>query len=81
LFTNEVVLSWLRYFSENAPINLVKLKMLDITGNNKNLIPTVMCNRAVGLYGCRTSGHLYDMWNAELGDCDIWYNEGSNPTG
>ena len=21
------------------------------------------------------------MWDAELGDCDIWYNEGSDPTG
>ena len=30
------------------------------------------------------AGHpdiFYDMWNAELGDCDIWYNEGSDPTG
>jgi precorrin-6Y C5,15-methyltransferase (decarboxylating) len=30
------------------------------------------------------AGHpdiFYDMWNAELGDCDIWYNEGSDPSG
>jgi hypothetical protein len=52
MFTNEVILSWLQYFSKNAPINLAKLKMLDITGKNKNLIPTV------GLYGRRTSGYL-----------------------
>ena len=47
LFTNEVILSWLQYFSQNVDINLAQLKMLDITGKNKNLIPTVMCNRAV----------------------------------
>ncbi|MDD2620607.1 MAG: precorrin-6B methylase, partial [Syntrophomonadaceae bacterium] len=82
MFTNEVILSWLRYFSENAPINLAKLKMLDITGKNKNLIPTVMNNRAVLVF--TDAGHpeiFYDMWNAELGDCVIWYNEGSDPSG
>lgn len=82
MFTNEVILSWLQYFSQNVPINLAKLKMLDITGKNKNLIPTVMSNRAVLVF--TDAGHpdiFYDMWNAELGDCIIWYNEGSEPSG
>ena len=82
MFTNEVILSWLRYFSQNVDINLAKLKILDITGKNKNLIPTVMCNRAVLVF--TDAGHpdiFYDMWNAELGECDIWYNEGSDPEG
>lgn len=82
LFTNEVILSWLQYFSQNVDINLAQLKMLDITGKNKNLIPTVMCNRAVLVF--TDAGHpdiFYDMWNAELGDCVIWYNEGSDPVG
>lgn len=82
MFTNEVILSWLKYFSRSAEIDLAKLKMLDITGTNKNLIPAVMCNRAVLVF--TDAGHpniFYDMWNAELGDCDIWYNEGSDPSG
>jgi len=82
LFTNEVILSWLRYFSQNVDLNLSKLKMLDITGENKNLIPAIMSNRAVLVF--TDAGHpdiFYDMWNAELGDCDIWYNEGSDPSG
>lgn len=82
MFTNEIILSWLQYFSKNVEINLSKLKMLDITGKNKNLIPTVMSNRAVLVF--TDAGHkdiFYDMWDAELGDCDIWYNEGSDPSG
>jgi len=82
IFTNEIILSWLSYFSRNVEINLSKLKMLDITGENKNLIPAIMCNRAVLVF--TDAGHMdifYDMWNAELGDCDIWYNEGSDPSG
>ncbi|MEQ8175393.1 MAG: precorrin-6B methylase [Syntrophomonadaceae bacterium] len=82
MFTNEVILSWLHYFSENVDIDLAKLKMLDMTGKNKNLIPAVMSNRAVLVFV--DAGHpdiFYDMWNAELGDCVIWYNEGSDPIG
>ncbi|MDD2233994.1 MAG: precorrin-6B methylase [Desulfitobacteriaceae bacterium] len=82
MFTNEVILSWLEYFSRKVEINLAKLKMLDITGKNKNLIPTVMSNRAVLIF--TDAGHpdiFYDMWNAELGDCEIWYNEGADPAG
>lgn len=82
MFSNEVIMSWLQYFSQNVDISLAKLKMLDITGKNKNLIPTVMCNRLVLVF--TDAGHpdiFYDMWNAELGDCVIWYNEGSEPAG
>ena len=82
IFTNEVILSWLQYFSRNVEINLSKLKMLDITGKNKNLIPAIMSNQAVLVF--TDAGHpdiFYDMWNAELGDCDIWYNEGADPIG
>lgn len=82
LFTNEVILSWLQYFSQNVEINLANLKILDITGKNKNLIPTVMSNHAVLVF--TDAGHpdlFYDIWNAELGDCEIWYNEGSAPSG
>jgi precorrin-6Y C5,15-methyltransferase (decarboxylating) len=67
MFTNEVILSWLQYFSQYVDINLAKLKMLDITGKNKNLIPAIMCNRAVLVF--TDAGHpdiFYDMWNAEL---------------
>ncbi len=81
-FTNDVIISWLDYFSKNVDIDLAKLKMIDITGKNKNLIPTIKSNRAVLVF--TDAGHpeiFYNMWNAELGECDIWYNEGSEPTG
>ena len=82
IFTNEIILSWLHYFSQNVDMNLAELKMMDITGKNKNLMPAVMCNRAVLVF--TDAGHpdiFYDMWNSELGDCEVWYNEGSEPSG
>jgi len=82
MFTNDMIISWLEYFSKNVNISLAGVKMLDITGKNRNLIPAIMCNRTVLVF--TDAGHpdiFYDMWNAELGDCEIWYNEGSEPSG
>ena len=82
IFTNDVILAWLKYFAQNVDIDLAKLQILDITGPNKILIPAIASHRAVLVF--TDAGHpdiFYDMWNAELGDCDIWYNEGSDPTG
>ena len=47
IFTNESILSWLQYFAKNTAIDLEKVKMLDITRKNKNLIPTVESHKAV----------------------------------
>ena len=46
LFTNEIILSWLQYFAQNMSIDLERVKMLDITRKNKNVIPTVESHRA-----------------------------------
>ncbi len=82
LFSNGVILSWLEYYAERAGLDLEKVKILDITKKNRNLIPTVEANRTVLVL--TDAGHpdiFYTMWDAGLGDCEIWYNEGSEPTG
>ncbi len=82
LFTNEIILSWLTYFAKNTPIDLEKVKMLDITRKNKNLIPTVESHRVVLVFTEAGNPDIfYRMWNAGLGDCIVWYNEGSEPVG
>ncbi len=82
LFTNEVILSWLQYFAENTPVDLEQIKMMDITKRNKNLIPTVEAHKAVlAFMEAGDADIFYYMWNAGLGDCEVWYNEGAEPTG
>lgn len=81
LFTNEIILSWLQYFAENTPIDLEQIKMMDIT-KNKNLIPTVESHKAVLAFMEAGDPEIfYYMWNAGLGDCEVWYNEGAEPVG
>lgn len=82
IFTNEIILSWLQYFAKNTPIDLEKVKMLDITRKNKNLIPTVESHKTVLVFTeAGIPDIFYRMWNAGLGECDVWYNEGSEPVG
>ena len=69
IFTNESILSWLQYFAKNTAIDLEKVKMLDITRKNKNLIPTVESHRAVLVFTeAGIADIFYRMWNAGLGD-------------
>jgi precorrin-6Y C5,15-methyltransferase (decarboxylating) len=82
LFNNNSILSWLQYFSANTDIDLEHVKILDITRKNKNLIPTVEAHRCVLVF--TEAGNMdifYKMWDVGLGDCEIVYNEGSEPTG
>lgn len=82
LFTNAHILAWLQYFSDHAEVDLERVKILDITRKNKNLIPTVESHRSVLVF--TEAGHpdiFYRMFNAGLGECTVVYNEGSEPTG
>lgn len=82
LFTNSHILAWLQYYAEHTQVDLEKVKILDITRKNKNLIPTVESNSAVLVF--TEAGHkdiFYRMWEAGLGECTVWYNEGSDPSG
>ena len=82
LFNNSHILAWLQYFSDHTQVDLEKVKLLDITRKNKNLIPTVESHPAVLVF--TEAGHadiFYRMWDAGLGDCTVWYNEGSDPSG
>lgn len=82
LFTNDVILKWLQYFAENTPIDLEQIKMMDVTKKNMNIIPTVESHKAVlAFVEAGDTEVFYRMWNAGLGDVEVWYNEGSDPVG
>ena len=82
LFGNQIILNWLQYYMEHTQVDLEKVKILDITGRNKNLIPAIEANECVMVF--TEAGHhdiFYRMWDVGLGDCEVWYNEGSDPEG
>ncbi len=82
IFTNDVILKWLQYFAENTPIDLEQIKMMDVTKKNMNIIPTVESHKAVlAFVEAGDTEVFYRMWNAGLGEVEVWYNEGSDPEG
>ncbi len=82
LFTNERILAWLQYFCDNTEIDLERVKMLDITRKNKNLIPTIESHKAVLVFTDNNQPDIfYKMWDIGLGECEVWYNEGDQPAG
>lgn len=82
LFTNEVILSWLQYYAKNTTIDLEHVKIIDITKKNKNIIPTVESHKTTMVFtNAGIDDIFYRLWNAGLGECDVWYNEGSEPEG
>lgn len=82
IFTNDVILSWLQYYAKNTTLDLEHVKMIDITKKNKNVIPTVESHKATMVFtNAGIDDIFYRLWNAGLGECDVWYNEGSEPSG
>ncbi len=82
LFTNQHILAWLQYFAQNTEVDLEKVKLLDITRKNKNLIPTIEANQVVLVFTDDNRPDIfYKMWDVGLGECEVWYNEGSDPSG
>ena len=75
MFSNDSILAWLTYYAETTNVDLQKVKILDITRKNKNLIPTVESHNATLVF--TEAGHpdiFYRMWTAGLGECTVWYN-------
>lgn len=82
LFTNDIIISWLQYYSQNTSVDLEHVKMIDITKKNKNVIPTVEAHKTTMVFtNAGVDDIFYRLWDAGLGDCEVWYNEGSNPSG
>ena len=79
VFTNEIILSWLQYYAGNTTIDLEHVKIIDITRKNKNVIPTVESHKTTLIFtNAGINDIFYRLWNAGLGECDVWYNERSD---
>lgn len=82
IFTNEVILSWLQYYAKNTTLDLEHVKIIDIAKKNKNLIPTVEAHKTTMVFtNAGIDDIFYRLWTAGLGDCEVWYNNGSDPSG
>ena len=79
-FTSAQMLSWTSFFSNKMNVSPEKVKMLNICGKKKNVIPTIESHKRVLIFTDNSNeGLLYDIWEAGLGDTDVWYGTGLEP--
>ncbi len=82
IYTNDRILAWLKFFSEKTDLNLERVQIIDTTEKKKNVLHTVEANRRVLVFaGADNQNLFYDMWQAGLGECEIWFKPGLEPEG
>lgn len=78
-YTNSQILEWMGYFSNKQDVSPEKIKILDICGKMKNVIPFVETHKRVLVFADELHEDLfYDFWEAGFGDYDIWYGAGTS---
>lgn len=81
-FTNAQILSWLEYFAKKAGLDIEKIKLIDISKKQKNLIPTIETHKRVLVFAdAGDPNFFFNLWDYGLGDCDIWFKTGLTPEG
>jgi len=81
-YSVEQMLSWMAYFSNTMEVSPEKIKLLDICGKKKNVIPFVDNNKRVLLFADETNEDLfYELWEAGFGEHDVWYGVGMEEDG
>lgn len=79
--TNQI-LEWMGYFAKTMEVSPEKIKILDICGKMKNVIPVVETHKRVLVFADEMHEDLfYDLWEAGFGDLDIWYAVGIKEEG
>ena len=79
-FSNSGMLNWLGFFANKMDVSPEKIKMLNICGRQKNVVPTIDTHKRVLIYTDASHEDLfYTLWEAGFGEYDIWIGEGTEP--
>ena len=70
------------YFAKTMDVSPEKIKILDICGKLKNVIPFVETHKRVLIFADETHEDLfYEFWEAGFGEYDMWYGVGIEEEG
>lgn len=79
-YDNAAMLNWMAYFSDKMGVSPEKIKLLNICGANKNVLPSIETHKRVLIFTDESHPELfYEFWEAGFGDYDIWYGTGAEP--
>ena len=81
-YTTNDILKWMGYFADEMQVSPEKIKILDICGKVKNVIPFVETRKRVLIFADELHEDLfYEFWEAGFGEYDMWYGTGIEENG
>ncbi len=79
-YTNKEMLQWTAYFSDYMNTSPEKIKLVNICGKEKNVIPTIETHKRVMIFVDQSHENIfYELWEKGLGDYDVWFAQGLMP--
>ncbi|MCM1178898.1 MAG: Precorrin-6B methylase 2 [Clostridium sp.] len=77
MYTSGEMLSWVGNFAERMNVSPEKIKMLNICGKKKNVLPTIETHKRVMIFADESQPDLfYELWEGGYGDYDMWIGTG-----
>ena len=79
-YSNKEMLAWTAHFSDIMNTSAEKIKLVNICGKEKNVVPTIETHKRVMIFADVTHENLfYELWEKGLGEYDVWFAEGLIP--
>ena len=79
-YNNKEMLAWTAYFADYMQVSPEKIKLVNICGREKNVIPTIETHKRVMIFADAShEGLFYELWEKGLGEHDVWFAEGLIP--
>lgn len=77
MYTSGEMLSWVGNFADRMNVSPEKIKMLNICGKKKNVLPTIETHKRVMIFADESQPDLfYELWEGGYGDLDMWIGKG-----
>ena len=77
MYTAGEMLSWVGSFADRMNVSPEKIKMLNICGKTKNVLPTIETHKRVMIFADESQPDLfYELWEGGYGDLDMWIGKG-----
>ena len=77
MYNSSEMLNWVGNFAERMGVSPEKIKMLNICGKKKNVLPTIETHKRVMIFADESQPDLfYELWEGDYGDLDMWIGYG-----
>lgn len=79
LYNTSEMLAWVGNFAERMGVSPEKIKMLNICGKKKNVLPTIETHKRVMIFADESQPDLfYELWEGGYGEYDMWLGVGTS---